>query len=295
MNIFGKVLIGLILVVSLVFMSFALMTYATHRNWRDAVQGTPARDGAPARPGLNEQLQQLEAENQDLQERVVRLRQNNENLLQQERLAVAKVATEIYGDPEYRIIGANQQVEQLRAEKERLDTELAATRTQLDAVMAETAQVVEELRANRTSVADAERNRAKIFEQVTQLTERLGQLRGELARLQDRNGQLVAQIEQYQRFVAHGGVREDDRGQAPPRVVGRVVSLNSAERLVEINLGSDDGIAEGHELQVFREGTGAQFVGTVRVIRTTPERAVARVVSTRSAIERDDRVAAVLR
>ncbi len=295
MNIFGKILIGLILVASMVFMGFSLVTYATHRNWRDAVQGTPAMEGQPKRSGLRETLQQLQQENQDLQERVVRLRERNQSLIQQERLAVAKVATEVYGDPEFRITGANQQVEQLRAEKERLDTELAATREQLQVVLGETQEVVEELRTNRSSVADAERNRAKIFEQVTQLTEKLGQLRGDLARLQDRNSQLTAQIEQYQRYVAHAGVREDDRGQAPPRVVGRVIGLNNSERLVEISLGSDDGITEGHELQVFREGDSPQFVGTVRVIRTQPERAVARVVSVRSAIEQDDRVAAVLR
>ena len=37
MNLVGKIFIISIAVMSLVFMSFALAVYATHKNWRDAI------------------------------------------------------------------------------------------------------------------------------------------------------------------------------------------------------------------------------------------------------------------
>ena len=44
MNLVGKIFVVLILVMSVLFMAFAMAVYATHRNWREVVvneQATP--------------------------------------------------------------------------------------------------------------------------------------------------------------------------------------------------------------------------------------------------------------
>ena len=41
MNLFGKILVALNLVMSLVFMGFAVAVYSTHQNWRDVVDRDP--------------------------------------------------------------------------------------------------------------------------------------------------------------------------------------------------------------------------------------------------------------
>ena len=40
MNLVGKIFTVLILVMSILFMGFAMMVYATHRNWRDEANAT---------------------------------------------------------------------------------------------------------------------------------------------------------------------------------------------------------------------------------------------------------------
>ena len=50
MNWLGKVFVVLILIMSLLFMGLAMAVYATHRNWREVVEGPAGRD-VPDHPG----------------------------------------------------------------------------------------------------------------------------------------------------------------------------------------------------------------------------------------------------
>jgi hypothetical protein len=67
-----------------------------------------------------------------------------------------------------------------------------------------------------------------------------------------------------------------------------VLAANSSD-LIEISLGSDDGLKAGHTLQVYR---GNQYLGQVTVRSTGPDRAVAQIVKElqRGPIRKDDNV-----
>ena len=45
--------------------------------------------------------------------------------------------------------------------------------------------------------------------------------------------------------------------------------------MVEVDLGTDDGVRDGLTLEVFR---GSKYLGKLEVVRTTPDRAVGKVV-----------------
>jgi hypothetical protein len=73
----------------------------------------------------------------------------------------------------------------------------------------------------------------------------------------------------------------------PPRVEGIIEEVNAARRqgsseLVEISLGSDDGLKKGHEMTVYRSGLkGGQrpkFLGKIRIVDTKPDKAVGEVI-----------------
>ena len=49
MNLVGKIFTVLIFVMSLVFMSFAVVVYATHRNWKEVVE-RPEDEVGPGKP-----------------------------------------------------------------------------------------------------------------------------------------------------------------------------------------------------------------------------------------------------
>ena len=49
MNLVGKIFVVLILVMSVLFMAFAMALYATHRNWREMVINEQASPDKPSR------------------------------------------------------------------------------------------------------------------------------------------------------------------------------------------------------------------------------------------------------
>ena len=52
MNLLGKIFIVAIMIMSVVFMTLALMVYATHKNWKDVVE-RPHRSADPAANGAD--------------------------------------------------------------------------------------------------------------------------------------------------------------------------------------------------------------------------------------------------
>jgi hypothetical protein len=85
------------------------------------------------------------------------------------------------------------------------------------------------------------------------------------------------------------------RGEKPPEKDGvqGVVAEVSAEGLVMISLGSDDGIQRGQTLEVYRLEPNPEYVGAIRIIELQPRRAVGRPVNPGSAkqIKPNDKVA----
>ena len=79
---------------------------------------------------------------------------------------------------------------------------------------------------------------------------------------------------------------------APSAISVRAVNPDSPT-----SIGSDDGLQNGHELDVYR---GAKYLGRVRIVETRPDRAVASVLKEFKEVAQDfirkgDRVATKLR
>jgi hypothetical protein len=62
-------------------------------------------------------------------------------------------------------------------------------------------------------------------------------------------------------------------------IEGQVKSVDPQSSLVTISVGSDDGLAKGHTLEVYRLNPVAKYLGRVRVLQTTPHEATAQPVS----------------
>jgi len=78
---------------------------------------------------------------------------------------------------------------------------------------------------------------------------------------------------------------------APP--LDGIVTAVSDKNLIEVSLGSDDGLRVGHRVEVFRDNN---YLGSAMVLKTDPDRAVAQVdeKSQRGLIKVRDRVATKL-
>ena len=68
MNLVGKIFVVLILILSVLFMAFAMAVYATHKNWREVVLNEQASAEKPL--GLAPQLRNVQARNKELNDQI---------------------------------------------------------------------------------------------------------------------------------------------------------------------------------------------------------------------------------
>jgi hypothetical protein len=87
-----------------------------------------------------------------------------------------------------------------------------------------------------------------------------------------------------------GKAEESTHNFPPGKVEGKVKKVD-AGGLVLIDLGSDDGLAKGHNLEVFRLDPQAKYLGTLRILEVRPKEAVGQPVrKLNDAIKDGDRV-----
>ena len=89
MNWLGKVFVVLILLMSIVFMSLAMMVYATHKNWRDVIENPTT--------GLDVRLKNAQAENSQLKSELLRRTEELQAETEAEKQQVRKLETERVG------------------------------------------------------------------------------------------------------------------------------------------------------------------------------------------------------
>jgi len=264
MNLVGKIFVVMIMLMSVVFSAFAVMVYSTHKNWRDEV----LRTTADLRPGQTVgYIQQLENEKQRYDALVA-----EKELVEHELAALhtAKV----------------QQLAKLEAERLRLIQERDTVQTSYTTLVATREEAIESSRLAQANLSrlgtevDALRNAIREqqgiindqFELIAQRTEQNHGLIGQSRLLKDRADELTQDLLRARELVGPDGSPRPTG--AAPRITGRILAVNQERGYVEISVGSDDGIQERHELEVVRGGT---YVGQVQVVRTTPNRAVARI------------------
>ncbi len=284
MNLFGKILIILNLVMSLVFMSWAMVTYTTHRNWREEVERTQAGPGQQV--GLRIQVQDARNRESQLRAQVQGLEQEIQKLTESRVQEVAKLQTE-KDNLERQFNEQRKEHETLVAENRRLTAEIEATQNNATAQLKE----LEQLRANIVKVqGEKEQN----FARAVKLTDELHRTEGEIRLLKNRNQQLGDDLARTRGVLsAHDLDEHEPVDGVAPKVDGRVLAVNS-EGLVEISLGSDDGLRRGHTLDVFRRGTSNnKYIGRIEVITTRPDKAVGKILPEfrKSYIQKEDRVA----
>ncbi|MEX0794918.1 MAG: hypothetical protein WD045_17390 [Pirellulaceae bacterium] len=261
MNLIGKVITVLIFIMSLVFMAMAVSVYATHKNWRDVVKGPDGQSG------LEAQIRQLRTEEDQLNDRVNKLNTQltHERVARRFALAALQARSKAQEAELARLETANAELVKSEA-----DMKIALQLTEANAK-----KLKEEVDQLWADIKVAQADRDKQFTEVVQMTDRLQQLRVEGERLKEREIQLVDMTARMKRVLTAFGKDEyTPVDGVAPALDGLVTSINDRD-LVEVSLGSDDGIIAGNTMDVFR---GDTYLGRIRILRTEPNRAVGQVL-----------------
>ncbi|RMG40645.1 MAG: hypothetical protein D6725_02980 [Planctomycetota bacterium] len=272
MTFVGKLLVVIQVVLSVCFMAFAATVFTVQQNWK--------------------------VHSEDLAQQIEDLKKAMDEADEAHRQEKDKLQMEIKAATE----------RALAAEKERNNFQdlFNQTKAELDSLRTaqDTSKALVDISGDEANNrrAEALRQRAaneKLHKTLNDLAAKNRALEDQLRALQTEREALLTKHEQtlqelavLKRYLAELGYDPDPkkiiRRQAPPPLVfGKVIMAKHAKRsgqpdLVEISLGSDDGLIEGHQLLVYRRGTAqtdrAKYLGEIRLVLVTPDRSVGVVV-----------------
>lgn len=256
MNTLGRALVIFNLVLSIAFFTVALMLGASHVNWKAKALELKEQAEIQARLRVEaikdqsataqriraEQFmrsQQIAASNTQVETLVTRLNKMTEDL---------QTATQDKENYQNRLKEAEGRIAKQDTEMERITKENSDL---LDRVVAAKNEVVS-------------------------LTNQKYNLQNQLTLLQDREAQLADQNAKLTKVTkAHNIDENAPIANIQPRLEGEVASVDRDLNLVVVTLGLDDGLREGHRIEIYR---GANYVGSALVLKSDPNRASARLI-----------------
>ena len=267
MTFLGKIVIVVQVVLSLMFMAFAGAVFTAQTSWRDQARTL---------------AEQLEADSSSFGQQITDLQDKNTELdsgmkdeEDEKRRFEAKAG------------GLEAQLAQLQ-EENRKDKEALA-------------QVTEQARVNGDEAEERRKEAEKIRNENERLIDVTGQQAKQLRTKEDeihtlelagvakakKQVSLLREVKDLKDYIASIGKRFDPEeikaGKTlPPVVTGVVVAVLKNKRgqveMVEISLGSDDGLARGHSLSIYRTKGKGKYLGEIRMDYITPDRAVGMII-----------------
>jgi chromosome segregation ATPase len=272
MNTIGKIFVFAVLIMSVVFMSFAVAIFSSHTNWQKESKR------------LEGELTKVTGERQQKEAAITKLNED---------LAASKAARD-------RVVAA------LQAALAEKNSELADLQDKRDDQLVKLDNDIAELSRAKQERDEAEKLIARLRDEIKDLQEdlkgmvnrgaelaaKLHQSESELAMASERRDQLERQVSDARQMLTQNGLSLQRPKNIIPEVDGVVTAVS--DNLVEVSIGSDDGLQKGHELEVFRAD---QYLGRLEVVSVTPDRAVVRILKdyARGIVQRGDRVATRLK
>lgn len=255
MTLVGKIFTMLIFVLSVVFMAFSIMVFATHRNWK-VYAGK-----------LQADLAVLQTQKKDADDALLRTQNDLAAEQAARRAALASLQVRV------------SRAEQLLAAKEK---ELADLSSQLSGATEAANQAQQRLVALETEtkklrddLRGAQQARDEMLVSTAALTDTLNQAQSQLNNLQEVNKEATFEMGRMKQVLTANGLTPDALvAHIPPKVDGVVLEV-SDKNLIEISIGADDGLKVGHELDVYN---GGSYLGRIRIRKTQPDRAVGDVL-----------------
>lgn len=262
MTLVGKIFTVLIFIMSLVFMSFAVMVFATHQNWRDLVKSTDS-----SKPGLERRLELKTAELTSAKGEHERTKQQLALEQASRRQALAALQTRITTAE----ATVAQQEKELNDKIAALNQESQANKTAQERLT----KLEEEVAILRKETQLAQLDRDTQFSKVVELTDRLNQDEVKRQALEERSNQLNAQLAQLTMVLKANGLTKDSLvAQLEPIGLNGIVLVVGDKDLIEISVGKDDGLREGHIMEVYR---GDTYLGQIKIMKVAPDRAVGQI------------------
>ena len=285
MTLVGKILVIVIMVFALLFLGFSTVVFTTATNWKD--ETSKQKDAASKLQTTASTLKaQVEAVQKDFEagkaEHATNVTQlKNEIGIRDKSIAdqqaqITQAQSTLEGAQQTARVAVDETAQRTK-EVDLLRNQNEAVRKQADEFKLSRTELEDQRRELQRQLETAQRNNADLLDRVSTLSSFLRS-----KNLSDN----VAQIKSQGSGVA-----------PPPDVEGRVDRVVNNNR-VELSIGSDDGLAVGQELSMYRTEPKADYIGKIRIVLVEPDKAVGVVVGRTAQgkkIEEGDIVASTIR
>jgi hypothetical protein len=266
MTVFGKILVFVNLVFSLLVAGLIIMAYVARTNYADAFKRQETE--LKASRGSAEQykadyvkaVQDLDAKERELKASQAALGDRIKEL----DIAKAKLEQDVSDkNTNLKMDATNATI--TRQEIERLTDQAKALQARVDKDAERLDEAAKLVNDFRKRTMDAEIKAKALGERNAQLAQALEEMEKEMVR----------------RKAAPGGTTVTANVPNPPpgNVEGLVKTMDASSGLVTITIGSDAGIAKGHTLQVFRLKPTGKYVGEILIRDVRAHEAVGKFTS----------------
>lgn len=261
MNIVGKIFIVTILVMSLVFMSFAISVYSTSNNWRETAKAKKL------------ELDKAKSDLSALQAKMTNLQKSCDEKLAQKGNEIAALTTAR---------------EEITRELETKNTDLTTLQTQMITALATVRATHDEMQTARAELVSLREKFRKtqqdwnaLFTEYVKKSDEAHYWSMQLSNLEAVSQELVQQYNDAKVVLDQFGLKPVPslyQGIPPFQVAGQITEVRP-NGLVEISIGEDTGLMKGHQLDVYRKADGKDvYLGVVEVLLTEPNRAACKVL-----------------
>jgi len=265
MTLLGKIMTVLIFIMSVVFMALAMATFATHRNWRELADNNDASN-----PGLKQRIEKLVEDNNKYKALLEQVRMK----LAEEQAARRAAISNLHGKLAYSQSELLKVTEDYKKNLDKFEAKQARAKD-LTASLEVATKRIEDLDVKlRAEQVDRETQ----FQLAVKYNELLNQALSSLDNLKERRKDLEEQFALLAAKATAAGIDVTDLknllADRPPEIDAKVTQVNATNTLVELSIGSDDGIKKGHVLMIHR---GDNFLGTISIKDIESDRAVGEV------------------
>jgi len=260
----GKILVIVIMAFSLIFLGISTVVFTTAKNWKTATEEQKKKVGdltkklGDAQAGVQAAQKDLEAAKVNFTALQAQL-DNRIKLLEDENKRSQDLITTSRGQ-----VGISE----------------TTAKTALDESEARRKETLQ-LREQKSAV-EKQANEFKLRQ--ADLTDKIRELERVLETATKNNADLRERVAKFSTLLKQNGLPDDisqlKGTETPPPVQGEVKRVDPTNRRVEITIGSDDGLAPGHELNLFREKPRPEYIGKITIISVDPDQAVGRVIGT---------------
>ncbi len=276
MTTLGKLLIYVLSLLSVAFFVAAVSINATHVNLRQQVSE------------LQKQVQQANTTIDELKKGI----QSKQTELSHEqaarRVALAALQTQLDTDRD-RLQQATKQLNDLNSANTQATQNVAQTLAELKRITNENEILKQEI---DKIISDRNIQRRSVIK----LTDDLNALRSVQTDLEDQVKALQDQATRFQAIAETRGAALNAAGiidpeDVPPSDLKGIVLAVGSDQSIEVSIGRDDGIREGHLLDIFR---GGSYLGRIKIRTVADDKSVGKIVPgyRKGYIQSGDKVAA---